>query len=227
MKLYKFVSKEHLDGFFESGSLRLPTIYSFRDTIEHGQSRSDEGEGRHKLSRTVVGDPIELDTLEPIISELFGGKAMPNVFIKDIKCKVERRSPDAFIFCTSYHFSQALFLRWFREEGTDACYEIAGPAKFFRAISDKIESSAKFQVFANVAYIGEDIDYRSPQANAFPGLTKAREEYGWQFENRAIWSARGPCGPLKPWIVNVPDAVSFCRPYASIQEGIVKRVEKR
>jgi hypothetical protein len=44
MRLYMFVARRH----FEAGSLRLPTIYSFRDTVEIGKGRVDD-EGQHSL----------------------------------------------------------------------------------------------------------------------------------------------------------------------------------
>ena len=224
MKLYKFVAKEHLQSFFKAGSLRLGTIYSFKDTVEYGQSRGDEGEGRHSVSRTVVGDALHLDKPEPIVSEIFGREVMPNVYVKDMQFSVERRSPDAFIFCTSNLFSNHLFKRWQEEEGTDACYEISDPVGFFDAISDRIAESAKYIGNGDVVYIDGKVDYRSSAAITSPALTKDRSRYGWQFENRAIWSPRGPCGRLKPWIINVPDAVSCCNEFAVFEDDGIRRV---
>ena len=224
MKLYKFVAREHLKSFFKAGSLRLATIYSFKDTVEHGHSRGDEGEGRHSVSRTVVGDALHLEKSEPIVSEIFGRKVMPNVYVKDMQFSVERRSHDAFIFCTSNLFSNHLFKRWYEEEGTDACYEIKDPPGFFGAISDRIAESAKYIGNGDVVYIDEKVDYLSPAARTSPALTKDRSRYDWQFENRAIWSPRGPCGPLKPWIINVPDAARFCKQFALLEDGDIRRV---
>lgn len=225
MPLYKFIKTNYSKSFFKKGSLRLGTIYSFKDTVEHGQNIGDESEGKHEVIRSL-DEPVTLskDKPEPIVSEIFKVSGDGKVHVENIAFVVPRRSPDAFIFSTCYLFSDSLFKRWFDEEKYDACYEIFDVKGFYRSISEAVNSSARFWGNGNVEYIDDPIDYSLPAANLNPALTKQREKYGWQMENRAIWVPRGPCGPLKPWVKEVPPAPKYCRPYAYIEDGVVRYV---
>ncbi len=171
------------------------------------------------MTRTIGSDRLHLDKPEPKASEILGREVMPHVYFKDMRLSVERRSPDAFIFCTSYRFTDPLLRRWCVEEKADACYEISDPVGFFRAISNEIRTSALFKGCANVDYVDDELDYLSKSAQESPAITKNGKLYGWQYENRAIWSVREPCGSLKPWIVSVPDAIQYCRNFANLEDG--------
>jgi hypothetical protein len=163
-----------------------------------------------------------MDKYEPVASEILGG-VIPHVYFKNMKLSVTHRSPDAFIFCTSYSYSEYLLKRWNKEEEeADSCYEIQDPRGFFRAVSEVIADSALFRGAANVLYVEDELDYLAREAKASPALTKNRERYGWQLENRAFWTARGPCGSLKPWIIEAPNAREYCRRFAFLENGDVK-----
>lgn len=220
MALYKFIEKEFLESFFSSGCLRLGTIHDFRDVVEHGVSRGDEKEGEHNLIRAVDGTvAITKDKHEPIISEVFKMEGEGESYISNMSIIVPRRCPNGFIFCTSYIYSENLFSSWNRNEGLDACYEISDVNGFVRAVSSAICNSAYFYTCSNVSYTDDPIDFQSGHARLNPALTKAKDKYSWQYENRCVWGARGPCGPLKPWIIYVPQAIKFCRPLAYIDDG--------
>ena len=225
MALYKFIEKEFFDSFFAGGSLRIGTIYNFKDTVEHGLSRGDQSEGEHHLIRGIDGTvAISKDKHEPIISEVFEMAGEGQAHISNLSTIVPRRCEDGFVFCTSYIYNEDLFWRWHKKNNVDSCYEITNPKAFFGAISRAIENSANFFANSNVTYTDKNIDYQSAYANSHPAFTKVRVDYGWQYENRSVWGARGPCGPLKPSTINVPEAIQFCKPLAFLENGGVSYV---
>lgn len=220
MPLYKFIEREFLDAFFRTGSLRLGTIYDFKDIVEHGVNRGDRSEGEHNLIRGIDGTvSISKDNYEPIISEVFKVEDEGKAYLSNLSIVVPRRCEDGFIFCTSSIYNEQLFRQWNQENSLDACYEIMNPNGFILAINNAIKDSANFFASSNVTYTDTQIDYQSPQAKLHPAFTKVKKEYGWQHEHRTVWGARGPCGPLNPWIVNVPEAIQYCRPLAFLENG--------
>lgn len=224
MHLYKFIEKEFLDSFFKTGCLRLGTIYGFRDIVQYGVSRGDQLEGQHYLSRGI-DEKLKLSkgSYEPIISEVFdfGSEAEGEVNISGFTVVVPRQCKDGFIFCTSNRYNEKLFRDWNREESLDSCYQIFNVHGFFKAISNAIKNSAFFCTNSNVIYTEERIDYQSDLAGISPALTKVKNKYAWQFENRSIWAARGPCGQLRPWIIYVPEAIQYCKPFAFLEKDII------
>lgn len=222
MRLYKFIEKEFLAGFFTDGSIRIGTIYNFKDTVEHGLSRGDQSEGKHHLIRGIDGTvSLSKDKHEPIISEVFKMEGDGKAQISNLSIIVPRRCEDGFVFCTSYIYNENLFRRWHQENGVDSCYEITNPKAFIAAVSCKIKNSAKFFVNSNVTYTEKNIDYQSAHANSHPAFTKVRDDYGWQYENRSVWGAKGPCGALRPWVIHVPEAREYCKPFSFLENGEV------
>jgi len=219
MPLYKFIERKYLDSFFLNGELRLGTIHGYRDTGEYGPIRGDVSEGRHSVMRQIDKPLTVTDNSEPIVSEMFKVEGSGSVTFSNVSFVVQRHSPDAFIFCTSHDYSELLFLEWHKQENLDACYEIINVPSFVAAITKKIEASAWYAATSRVIYRGEHIDYQSRHANA-PGITKA-QEYAWQLEVRSIWPPLLPSPPLRPWIIEVPDATKFCRPFAVIEKSAI------
>lgn len=222
MPLYKFIEKQYLDSFFSAGSLRLGTIYSYKDTVEHGESRGDKNEGVHHIKREVDKPVIHSkDNCQPIISEFFDIRGNGSISVEGISFVVQRKSKDAFIFCTSHTYTESLFRLWNEKEGLDSCYEITNENAFIESVSRKITSSANYSLSKPVVYIKQEIDWRSSHAKINPGLTKFNEYY-WQKEHRMVWNPRGPCSHIKPWLIDVPEARSNCKPYAYIENGEIK-----
>jgi len=222
LSLFKFIEREFLDSFFATGCLRLGTIYDFKDIIEHGMSRGDQSEGEHHLIRRINGTvKLAKDKYEPVISELFRFEGEGEASISNLSIVVPRKCPDGFIFCTSNRYNEKLFKDWKREENLDSCYQIININGFIQAISKAIAHSAFFYTNSNVIYTEKEIDYQSKHSNINPAFTKFKDKYDWQFENRSVWGARGPCGQLKPWIIYVPEAIQYCKPFAFIENGTI------
>lgn len=219
MALYKFLSRKYFDKFFETGSLRLGTMYDFKRTEVHGLSRGDSSEGKHRIRR-IVNEPMVLtgNEQEPLISDIISTNGGTVNLSNTTFVKVQQDG-DGFIFCTSYFFSEQIFKNWHSENNVDACYEIVDPQGFIRAISNAISNSAYFFENHNITYTDEHIDYLSNQAPIHPAFTKVANNYSWQVENRSLWKARQPSGILQPWNISVPEAIQFCRPFATLEKN--------
>lgn len=223
---YKFIERRWGEEFFETGSLRLGTVHGYRDIVKYGVARGDPSEGEHNIIRNIEGMvALRKDKYEPILSDVINVTHDGETNLSNLSIVVSRRCEDSYIFCTSYIFSEELFLRWCEMGGMNFCYLITDSVGFDRAISNTISSSANYLGNGNVVYTEDPIDYRSPHANLYPGITKSEKEYGWQYENRSFWRARGPCGLLEPWRILVSEAVECCKPFAYIDGSTVNYVQ--
>ncbi|WP_131643163.1 hypothetical protein [Enterobacter hormaechei] len=223
--LFKFLEKQYLSAFFSCGSIRIGTIYDFKDTVAHTSARSDISEGKHQIFRgfTSRDEFTNIDN-EPIINDIFKISGEGAVSFENVSFNATRDSGDGFIFCTSRYYSKKTFLKWHEDcFKNDACYAIINPGAFFDAITDKIRNSVYECLNANIVYTTDPIPYDSPEANLNPALTKEINKYSWQCENRSIWSPRLPPLRLRPFNIEVPEAIQFCEPLSYIQDGkIVK-----
>ena len=223
MKLYKFLPKKYFNAFFNHGSLKLGTIYDFKDEIKHTAARGDSSEGLKVIRRQLDGTPIHLKHGEytDVLSDVFSG----NVTIMGTgSVSSQRCCNDAFIFCSSNEFTEELFLLWYNDsiksgtsDLTDSCYEIFDVQNFFSAISLAIKHKATPLYGDNITYTTDPIPHNDFAAKLHPAMTKEINEYGWQKENRSIWQ------PIKyeiitPWVLDIPAAREFCRPFAFLSK---------
>ncbi|WP_321283016.1 hypothetical protein [uncultured Vibrio sp.] len=226
--LYKFVEKQFMDDFFERGSLRLGTILDFNDIVTHGTARGDTAEGQHGIIRNMNGElKVQGGKPEPIVDELFKIERDVHVRMnfKNVVLQVSRKCGDGFIFCTSNEYTDDLFRRWNLEEQTDACYQIFNPHGFYHEITKVIRSSVLVSGFKDVVYSPDPIPYNSPYAKESPAFTKEVNEYSWQKENRCVWEPLLPPTVIKPWIIEVPAARKYCRPFKILEQGSIKNYE--
>ena len=78
MPLYKYTEKQHLNSFFNSGKLRVGTLYDYRDIVTHKLCVGDSNEGMNRISKTITNkNPVILseDKNDSFFSEIF-----PNMF---------------------------------------------------------------------------------------------------------------------------------------------------
>ena len=221
--LYKFLEEQYLNAFFSRGSLRIGTIYDFKDTVAHTSARAHSGEGWHQLSRSFTS-PVEFTNIEnePIINEFFEISGGTVISFENMSFTTTRDSGDGFIFCTSRYYSKELFLKWHIDSSNnDACYAIMNPGTFFDAITNKIRNSVCHFFNANIVYTTDPILYDSPDAKQSPAITKEMNKYSWQCENRSVWSPRLPPFRVRPFIIEVPEAIQYCKPLSYIKDGSI------
>lgn len=215
MRLYKYLPKKYLDAFFRRGSLKIGTLYEYRNTEQYGLVIGDQDEGVHRTSLTLTkGDKIDLgsNTLE---ADFFrNALAKPIEQTSNIKIvaldsgytlKVQSQSPDLYIYCMSSRYDKEVM----RQFGCDSCIEIIDPMAFLATISHRIRHKARFDGFAPICYMSRDTHYKNPH-RIHPAIMKDID-FQYQDEWRAIWV------PIKtsrePLIIEVPKAISHCKRY--------------
>lgn len=230
MSLYKFIEKEFFDEFFLTGSLRLGTLEDFKKTEEHGGNRGDVSEGKHNVYRHVDDKLIlTADTLpsEPLISSFINIEPASNqdsATLSNVLFIDERSSQDVLTFCTSGVYSTRLFSEWNQKENLNYCYEIFDVNGFITAISKALLARSKdnkFKACKRVTYTNKNIDYRSIYSEVLPCFLKA-EDYTWQREVRMVWAFDDAHRKQDVIIMNVPEAIKYCRKHAYIEKGVIK-----
>ena len=118
-------------------------------------------------------------------------------------------------------FDEQMFLKWNNQENLDSCYQIVNVSNFLMAITKAIENSAFHHLHSHITYTEEIVNHDSKDANVTPAFTKYKNKYSWQHENRSLWVKREPSGLLKPWIIYVPEAIQYCKPFAYLDDEII------
>lgn len=218
MRLYKFVSRKYLDAFFNVGSLRVGTLRGFADTTQFSGPRGDAIEGLATFERDLETFPIRDGHDAPgLVRDAERWVASG----RGTKVRYEYLSDDAYIFCTSRIFTEAIFQKWHLEEGVDACYEITEPGEFQDAISVVLADTV-FRFSSWCRYVDGDAPFADFGSLA-PALFKFRDAYEWQQEQRMLWTPpEYTMGTLAPRLILAPEARRYCRPVAFIEGGRVR-----
>lgn len=233
MSFYKFIEKKYFDDFFQTGSIRLGTLYNFQMTEKHGMSRGDTTEGKHTVYRKiddnllVTNDNIKS---EPMVSDFFGIEASSRggFMIEDILLQTRHTSPNMLIFCSSNPYSSGLFSKWYEKEKLDYCYEIFDVVGFCTAITHALSTRSegnKFRICKKVIYANKNINHDSAYAKEPPCILK-KKEHQWQNEMRMAWSFDDASKDQEVIIMDVPEAVKFCRKYAFIEKNKIHYFSK-
>ncbi len=208
MRLYKYTEKKYLDNFFADGSLRIGTLYSYRDDSSLGRMVSDDMEGIKKAHGHVKHAGPEDVRRNSVLSSLFQG----NVTITDCSFEdIRIECPNLYVFCASVEYSKDLHKAWFNQEHYDACYKITAAELFFAAITRVLSKQAIFLGFGAVNYYESDdgIDINSPLANTHPAVLKQWKNFGNQKEVRGVWQPIGSA-EITPIVIQVPEAIKYC-----------------
>ena len=222
LHLYKFTKRAHLDAFFADGTFRLSTLREFGDSLGYGKARFDAREGEHRVYRDRSQFEIDLDREHPDMRrDLAAWVSDPQNSGKRGVSYEYFSAVDAYIFCTSRIFTEPLFLRWFDEEGADACYEIHDVRTFTRALA-KAATGTILHRHEPCVYVDGPINAVHLSAQ-LPGMVKDREGYEWQQEHRAFFGLSPYIfGSISGWILQAADARIACHPVAFVEQGKVR-----
>jgi len=213
--LYKYVKKEHLDAFFTKGSIKIGSLYEYRQVEKYGTVIGDDNEGIYHTELSKNGThEIDLSSTSAE-AEFFRNHVLrPDQRNSNVKVVMEdgakiisqSNSPDLYIYCVSKEFNVEVM----KEFGCDSCIEIVRPDIFFNAISKKIRHKAKYDNVVEIVYGGKTAHYTRPH-QVHPAIKKGTD-YSYQKEVRAIWT---PKKEIKsPIFVDVPKAIRACRVFA-------------
>ena len=203
-----------MDSFFKRGSIKIGTLYEYRNEEELGNVVGDDLEGVHITElHSPEGRKINLVDNSPESNYFRKHILRPDQQASNVKIIMEAgasliahtNSPDSYIYCLTSNYDEKVM----KEFECDRCIEIFDPQKFFKAISKVIRHKGTFDGVHEISYGSKTTDHLNPH-EIYPALLKA-QKYANQSEIRAIWTPKKKLrGSL---FVNVPKAVKYCREY--------------
>ena len=214
MKLYKYCSNTHGASFLSNGSLRIGTLYDFRNTEKYGKQVADRHEGSKKLAGEIRNLDAESHKTFPMLAGLVNIQGSGTVG-KLIVTNHVVESPDLFVFSCATDYSLDAHAVWKQHEGYDFCYRIWAPDLFFLAITNALGSGYTF-LGAGTVHYSDEIDFFGPSANIHPALVKRETDFNTQNEFRAIWQPNEPREALKPFVLPSSFAHNFAAQHSAI-----------
>lgn len=120
------------------------------------------------------------------------GEGTTTEYLSMINCTLIE--PDYFIFSMSSQYSEDEHRKWHKTEGYDACYKINFPEKFFRLITQALNTivPVRYLGLFQVHYYDEKrgMDWFDPK-ESFPAFAlKDHADFSDQTEMRAVWQPR-------------------------------------
>jgi hypothetical protein len=172
--LYKYLPKRYLKAFLDRGSLKIGTLYEYRQTDAYGEDIGDKDEGLHKTELCLPGGgEIELGSNTPE-AEFFRKHVLRTdqqsskvkIILKDeARVVVQSHSQDLYIYCMTAEYSASVM----KKGGYDACLEIVRPSEFFQTISRKIRHKAEFNGLCAIKYMDKTTHYTRPHEKSPSG----------------------------------------------------------
>lgn len=143
-RLYKYIESRYVDAMLSRGTIRVGTLFEFRDREKHGP-RADPGENTF-TNRSVLKrlDPESNDPSTAFERAVFRGAVglPPGASRVEISNNLfERRTDggDAYVYCLADRYTAEIAEKF----KTDACVEIVEPRRFTRALyeclADKVD----------------------------------------------------------------------------------------
>lgn len=214
MHLFKYLLSEHFDSFFSKGTIRVGTLFEYRDAEKHGKEIGDPNEGLHRTIMNLPGGG-EIDLSSDSLESRFFKRHILRPDQHKINAKVilaegatiisETTSPNRYIYSlTSKHDLTAM-----QRLGTNSCMEITDLDSFFSAISDYAPQLGRFEGYYPIRYTSKVAQYTTPH-RFDPAITKDLN-FAYQAEWRGIWTPSTQ--PIRPLIIDVPRATKYCRLY--------------
>jgi len=134
--LFKYMKAEHANKLFNCGTLRIGTLYEFRNLETYGTARGDEGEGTKEIYEHIDDRTIEDSSQNNPQSDFEKQFIKINGTVKNFKIvnltfSESQDSADCYIYCMSKKFDDKLYEKF----KTNVCVKINSPYKFINAIS--------------------------------------------------------------------------------------------
>jgi len=196
-----------MEALLERGSLRIGTLYEYKQIEDFGDETYDPNEGLKRVSGDI--EPGRRPTsLLPLIDV---GNASGG-YIRNCSYQL----PDQLVFSTSLKYSEDAHRKWFEKSGYDACYEILNASAFFasvnRAVREKYGNDYRYEYY-------HEVDYRDEIGIYEPSVKLGRHLKGKKFvhqaEVRAIWIPTRNID-LKGFVLDHSSAGTVCRGFRVI-----------
>lgn len=208
--MYKYTEKFVADKLFNENSIRIGTLYGFRD-MEHKNGISDPKEGKF-IDKAVLDHfdsdihvtSEELDQfLSPMIN--FNGIRPKRMVLKNISDSRTVLAKNYLIFCYSKRIAFRMFKLF---DKSDTCYEITSHDVFFNLITEalqiKLNCPVTFHGLFPVSYGNFERTRAYNVKHPFDAAIVKTNTFRSQHEIRAIWS--------------VPDNVTLTEHYYDLEQ---------
>jgi len=209
LPIYKYMKRRHVNSFMKDGTIRVGTLYDFRNEEKHGAEIGDKDEGTKTLTTDGYHclDTVDPNTFPPWYKKHFeesikvqgGGRLQ---FHARDGFRLKLTVPDRFVFCASHEFDGALI-----ENGEyDACLKINYPLEFFNSLTNKMKHKAAWLGMGYCTYRPRLILGENDMGHE-PSLIK-EERYAYQKEVRSAWEASSD--EIHPFILKAKKARKYC-----------------
>jgi hypothetical protein len=201
--LYKYLKREHAEDILKNGTIRIGTLYEYRN-IEDIE-RKDAKEGVQSRF-TEISSPIKAtkkEHLPGLFKNFFSMKGGTANILSGSLDKIDI-FVDVYMYCMSEIYCETLM----KDFGSDACIKIENPIKFISAITDHIREFTFREPFGGkCVYMDRRQKYKYP--NKIPPCLIKETRYKHQQEFRVMWypnDGRHKNPISKIWLLNTGQA---------------------
>lgn len=213
MKLYKYMDRKYCDLFFETGQIRIGTLFDFRKEDVHNKAVGDKREGVQtkvmELSKSLYTATADAAQMEFLSNFFVFAPGCSGVITGNPTFVHELSEPDYFIYCTTTTYSPKVMIEEFEY---DSCIEILDGEKFIYEMHRVMRGYTKRMVSGVVRYDRSKLNYNQ-QLN-YPSVMLKEARYAYQQEHRVVWVPKDHLSSgkaLEPFCINIPRAREFCR----------------
>lgn len=210
MPLYKHLESVHADALIKKGSIRIGTLYEYRDQEKHGEGVLDREEGIFRTHGRRSGhfDETNVDTyMSNFINIEGGGRA----YIENAELILRESFSNAWVYCVSE--SEDKIVSAELSSNYDACVELIDPDRFSKEIKKFLSRRFGYiridkSDWLRCQYVGRDLE-ENDQMREVPFLLK-EESFSHQKEVRALFLPKKEI-EIKPLVVGIPNLKKYVR----------------
>nr|PMI92314.1 hypothetical protein BCU34_21380 [Vibrio sp. 10N.286.45.E10] len=197
------MKKEHAKLLLEQGSLRIGTLYEFRDEEKHGREIGDNKEGTKSSYMEVDNETWSASNQPEFAKSFFNLGDNGSIKISGVTLEKPQNSSNLYIYCTTYEFDESAM----RDFGYDTCVAIDQPEKFFKCISKSLKHKAEYKGSHKCKYQSRRLPHHQ-DSGIHPSLVK-EDDYAYQKEVRSIWMPVKE--DIEPIIIKSRNLKKYCR----------------
>lgn len=192
-ELFKFMSAQYAEDLILGKSIKVGTLYDFRDSEKHGRLKADPSEGKV----TLMGEPFaptRLDTrsMTPALRSALGGVTFTDCEVSvPFGRAISLSTGDCNVLCLSTEFDPKIAESL--DDSYDCCVRIGSPERFIHQVADGLgrRLGVEFQYYMGlVKYVPREIPLDSPEI--FNSPFHKGENFAVQKEFRAAFLTQAP-----------------------------------
>lgn len=218
--LYKYMNKEHAEKFWDDGTIRIGTLFEYRNIDKHGEEVGELSEAmayciihKSQLNR-VARDETTVGGLSEFVKNMV--KSSPEAIYSD-NFIVGYSPLDQYIYCCTSEYSEESMNLF----GYDSCIKISDVSGFISCVTECLGVTAKFKGAFYCQYRERGFKFEE-SPTVYPEIIK-HPNYAHQKEVRVIWHPKYenirpqmsaddyPVDLIEAQIVSLPNLTKFCQ----------------